>query len=444
MAKSLTPRTINALKPNGKRQEVRFSDSSGLLIRMGATGDMSWNFKRKIKGANFRATLGPVLSTADGKVDPVNVENANIWAAEMRKLSSEGVNLAQVKRETREAPSMEHLWTDFLQSNRFYEKALSSQKGDTRTWHDHIEPHFKSFKVENVDRAEVKTFLDATFIKVKQRKNSTNGRRVNDVRALLSTMFTEAISLGYVDVNPVSAVRPRKIAPRDKFQMTEAQRKTVLSEAYGHSEEMGLIIEIAMTTGLRKANILQAQWEEIGDGVWTISGAKMKGNQQHSVVLAEGVKGRLEDWRRRLGIVNSEGDLGQINRAKGFLFPSTSPKYEKGRRDANKKALPEWERPCRASIKTAWRKICKRSGIKGLRFHDLRHDYGTSLARAGMTLHNLQNRMAHKDARTTQHYINVATMDAQSDLVDARAASLSDVVEEDKASSDTSVVKLRP
>lgn len=405
---------------------------------------MSWNFKKKVKGEDFRATMGPVLTTSDGKVDPVNVENARIWAADIRRRSSEGVNLAQVKRESREAPTMEQLWEAFVKSNRFADKAQSSQEGDGRTWGDHIEPHFKGVKVENIDRAAVKRFLDVTFLKVKQHKNAKNGRRANDVRALLSTMFTEAISLGYVDVNPVSAVRPRKIAPRDKFQLTDAKRKVLLTEAYGHSEEMGLIVEIALATGLRRANILQAQWQEMGDGVWTISAAKMKGNLQHSVLLTKGLKGRLEAWRKRLGIVNSEGDLGQINRASGYLFPSTSPKYEKGRRDSSKQATPEWDRPHRASIKTAWGVVVRRADVKGLRFHDLRHDYGTSMARAGMSLHNLQNRMAHKDPRTTQLYINVATMDTQRDLVDDRAAGLSEAIEQGEALPKATVVNLRP
>ena len=89
--RNLTARTINALKANGKRQEIRFRDVSGLLIRMGKTGEMSWNFKQKIKGQYYRATMGPVLISPTGKVDPINVENAKIWAAEQRKLASTGV-----------------------------------------------------------------------------------------------------------------------------------------------------------------------------------------------------------------------------------------------------------------------------------------------------------------------------------------------------------------
>jgi len=162
-----------------------------------------------------------------------------------------------VKREARDAPTMGELWEEFVNSNRFADKAQSSQEGDKRTWQDHIKPHFLNVKVENVDRAEVKAFLDATFIKIKKHKNSKNGSRVNDVRALLSTMFTEAISLGYVDMNPVSAVKPRKIPAKDNFLMTDAHRQIILNEAYNHSEEMGLIVELGLVTGMRKSNILQ-------------------------------------------------------------------------------------------------------------------------------------------------------------------------------------------
>lgn len=149
-------------------------------------------------------------------------------------------------------------------------------------------------------------------------------------------------------------MRPLKISARDHFHLTDAQRKTLLCEAYGHSEEMGLIVEIAMTTGLRKSNILKARWEEITDNVMTISGANMKGKKQHQITLPEGLSGRLRRWRLRLGVVNGEGDLGQITRAKGNIFPSSATKYDKGRRDSAVAATPEWDRPPRASIKTAW------------------------------------------------------------------------------------------
>lgn len=409
---------------------------------MSAKGDMVWNFKRKINGENYRATMGPVLTLSNGKVDPVNVEDAKMWAAEHRKHFSQGVNLVQVKKEARTVPTMELLWEEFQNSSRFADKAQSSQRGDLRTWTDHIGPFFKGVKVDAIDVSSVREFLDATYKKIRSNNQSKNGRRVNDVRALLSTMFTEAISLGYVETNPVRAVRPRKIAARDKFQLTDAQREAVLREAYSYSEELGLIVEIAMTTGLRRSNILNGQWQEIQDGEWTISGEKMKGRRQHMVPLQDGLKNRLSKWQQRLGVINANGDLGQINRNSGYIFPSTASKYDKGRRDDDKQATPEWDRPPRSSVKTAWREITKKANVEGLRFHDLRHDYGTSMARAGMTPYNLQKRMAHQDPRTTQNYINIATMDAQSELVDSRARGLSEVVESNAGKPDSKIINL--
>lgn len=396
---------------------------------MGASGGMTWNFKRKVGGSFFRATMGAVHILGNGKVDPSNVEEARIWAAQMRKKASQGTNLVQVKREAREAPQMEDLWDDFTESSRFADKAPSSQQGDKRTWTDHILPFFKGVKVEEVDRTMVKGFLDETYQKIRKHPQSKNGARVNDVRALLSTLFTEAISLGYVDINPVSAVKPRKIIPRDKYPLTQEQRLAVLRESYRHSQEMGLIVEIAMTMGLRKSNILKAEWQEIGDGVLTISASKMKGKRQHSVLIPPPLQERLEEWRKRLGVVNSKGDRRTITRSKGYIFPSTSPKYERGRRDPSRLATPEWDRPHRVSVKSAWKLITHRAGVEGLRFHDLRHDFGTSMASSGMDLHHLKNLMAHSDGRTTQHYINSASMNSQKELVEARAEQLSSALE---------------
>lgn len=397
---------------------------------MGASGGMTWNFKRKVGGSFFRATMGAVHILGNGKVDPSNVEEARIWAAEMRKKASEGTNLAQVKREAREAPLMEELWDDFTKSSRFADKAPSSQQGDKRTWSDHILPFFKGVKVEDVDRTMVKSFLDETFQKIRNHRQSKNGARVNDVRALLSTLFTEAISIGYVDINPVTAVKPRKIIQRDKYPLTQEQSSAVLRESYKHSQEMGLIVEIAMTMGLRKSNILKAEWQEIGDGVLTISATKMKGKRQHSVLIPPRLMERLEEWRRRLGVVNSKGDFGTITRNKGFIFPSTSTQYDKGRRDSSKLATPEWDRPHRASIKTAWKTIVERANVEGLRFHDLRHYFGTTMASGGMGLHHLKNLMAHSDGRTTQHYINSASMTSQRELIEAHANKLSEGLKE--------------
>jgi integrase len=57
--------------------------------------------------------------------------------------------------------------------------------------------------------------------------------------------------------------------------------------------------------------------------------------------------------------------------------------------------------------KTEWRRLRKRAGVVGFRFHDFRHDFGTKLLRATGNLKLVQKAMNHADSRTTLRYAHV-------------------------------------
>ncbi len=46
----------------------------------------------------------------------------------------------------------------------------------------------------------------------------------------------------------------------------------------------------------------------------------------------------------------------------------------------------------------------RRVGLRPVRFHDLRHSYGTAMAAAGAPLRALQEWMGHRDYKTTSIY----------------------------------------
>jgi len=58
------------------------------------------------------------------------------------------------------------------------------------------------------------------------------------------------------------------------------------------------------------------------------------------------------------------------------------------------------------TIRKAFDAACHRAGIKGLRFHDLRHTALTRVADRGANAFDVQRLAGHADIRTTQRYIN--------------------------------------
>jgi integrase len=60
-----------------------------------------------------------------------------------------------------------------------------------------------------------------------------------------------------------------------------------------------------------------------------------------------------------------------------------------------------------SAVQSFWRSLRKRTGIVGLRFHDLRHDFGTKLLRETGNLKLVQKAMNHRDIKTTLRYAHV-------------------------------------
>ena len=53
-----------------------------------------------------------------------------------------------------------------------------------------------------------------------------------------------------------------------------------------------------------------------------------------------------------------------------------------------------------------------------IRFHDLRHTFGTRLAATGVPLRTIQEFMGHADMKTTQIYVHYARSEHEIQLVD--------------------------
>jgi integrase len=70
------------------------------------------------------------------------------------------------------------------------------------------------------------------------------------------------------------------------------------------------------------------------------------------------------------------------------------------------------------TVKTAWLTACRGAGITGLRFHDLRHTFGTRAADAGVPLNAIRDVMGHKTTAMTERYAH-ATNEGKRKAVEA-------------------------
>lgn len=57
-------------------------------------------------------------------------------------------------------------------------------------------------------------------------------------------------------------------------------------------------------------------------------------------------------------------------------------------------------------MRRVWERAVRRSGIRRIRFHDLRHTAGTRMVNAGIELQTVQRIMGHASLSTTQRYLH--------------------------------------
>jgi integrase len=141
-------------------------------------------------------------------------------------------------------------------------------------------------------------------------------------------------------------------------------------------------IVLALLTGARTGEVLQARWVEfdLERGIWNKPSGHTKQHQEHHLPLGKSALRLLEERRDEVA-----GD---------WVFP--------GRRRGHHLT----------SVKTAWRTICAAAGVPhgreaGFVAHDLRHHFASIAISGGASLAMVGGLLGHTQAQTTMRYAHL-------------------------------------
>jgi len=137
----------------------------------------------------------------------------------------------------------------------------------------------------------------------------------------------------------------------------------------------------ALETGCRKQELLSLQWTQVR---WDrnelfLPGTKTKTKRPRRIPISAALYAVLVRRQTR--------STGEAYDALDYVF---------GKDDGSRVR----------DIKTAWTASCRRAGIAGLRFHDLRHEAGSRKLEAGYPMHAVSLWLGHTDLTTTARYLN--------------------------------------
>ena len=302
-------------------------------------------------------------------------EAQNKWQAEKAE--------ARIKNEIYEGKygkaAGETLFSEFVEKSY-----IPWTKGNKRSWRIDIcrlKPLVAFFGKKRL--CEISPFLIEKY-KVKRRNTPVVSKKkqkprsigsVNRELRLLSRVFKLAIANNEICENPCQKVGIIKGEQGRTRYLLPDEEKKLMDVLVGDRAHLKDMVVLVINTGLRVSEVFGLRLEHIDFHRDVIYVKRTKTDEDREVPLNDTSRNLLQR------LVSQAKEKRQ-----DYLFtnPLTKGPY--------------------TSIKTAWKTACRLAGIADLRFHDLRHTFGTRAADAGVPLPAIRDVMGHKTTTMTERY----------------------------------------
>lgn len=275
-----------------------------------------------------------------------------------------------------------------------------------RSWNRvHFEPFFGPATIDRIDRRLIESFdadLAGKALSPKSRRNALG---------ILHSVFDFAIREGWASRNPIKDIERPQLGGADPdirfltIEEVEALLRAVPDGDLGQVER-ALYLTAAMT-GMRQGELLALRWTDVD---WAAARIRVRRNfvrgefgtpkskrSSRSVPLASRVAREL-DLLHQTTAYQADEDLV-------FAHPHTGKPFDRSR------LLKRFK----AAVRSA--------EVRDVRFHDLRHTFGTRMAAQGVPMRTLQEMLGHRDFKTTLIYADYAPSEREVEWVESAFAS---------------------
>jgi len=244
---------------------------------------------------------------------------------------------------------------------------------------DYAKVNKRSWKADRSYLKSLKSFFGGTYLDdistlhVERYKAARLGQgvkkaTVNRGLAILRRMLNLAKEWGFLEGD---RGRIRLFPENDSLKeriLSQEEEKALLRECCGHLKP---IVKTALETGMRRGEILNLRWSQVDLKNRTIKVERTKSGRTRYVAINSSLAKELASLKK----------TGSV-----YVF-----------------ANPETGRPY-ADVKRAFKGACRRAGIRGLRFHDLRHTFATRLVERGVDLITVKELLGHSTVKITERY----------------------------------------
>lgn len=312
-----------------------------------------WISFRDLEGRYKRRKIGPDKQAAERILAKVKVELA------------EG---RYIDRKATCKVTLDELFGMYLKHIRPLRKKkhLLSEKA---AWKHILEFFARGIPIDRIGEAEVEAY------RAMRGKERAAIATINRELSNLSAALGWAVRKGMIDKKPIFRM-PNPHNERTRF-LTKDEARRIIDSC---SHRIILVVQTAMFTGMRLGEILKMQWSwlDLQNKMINIPPDATKTGRGRHVPISDDMYRVLDEARERKF------------RGCPYVF------HRFGRR------MPS------QSISNQWRLIVAKAGLKGFRFHDLRHAAASWLVMGGEDLHTVATILGHTSLDMTRRYAHLA------------------------------------
>jgi len=233
-------------------------------------------------------------------------------------------------------------------------------------------------------------------------------KSIRNYLGLLHSIIAYGVKRGWCEKNPVGQVEaPRANRDRDIRFLTLSELEAVLAAspdtALGRIDR--LVFLTAAMTGMRRGEVVALRWQDID---WRVELIRVRQN------FTRGQFGTPKSRRssRAVPLAPRLADELRVHREGCSIVEPTDLVF----------AHPELATVLDPSkLRKRFIACVNRAQVRPIRFHDLRHTFGTQMAAAGAPMRAIQEWLGHSDLRTTLIYADYALDPHQGALYADRA-----------------------
>lgn len=239
--------------------------------------------------------------------------------------------------------------------------------------------HFKLTELKPAQFSEKRDKLLTEPISLnKKRAPATVVRYLSSISSVVEAAIKD---WHWIEKNPVRMIRKPPVSnAKTRFLSAEEAQRLLSACKESRNPYLHSIVVIALSTGMRRGEILSLRWEDIDfDKKLIVLRQTKNGSIRYVPLVSPGLEVFKCLFQQETIIDTSH-----------HIFPSLNPiRY--------------------LDIRTAWQFALKRSGISDdFTFHTLRHSCASFLAMSGASQRDIAEILGHKDLRMTHRYSHLS------------------------------------